>query len=116
LRAHLKRIFIGTLQTGAVLVAVLIVFMAYVAYAERAASAQAGAFCERIRIGSSSSDILAQGLTRGADARHSGWFRDQYNGDNLSVTFTGASPLSRYICKIDSKEGRVTSREVIYLD
>jgi hypothetical protein len=112
----LKQFALGLGKAIVALVVVFGLFIGYVAYSEHSASDKAAEFCRPIAVGSSNSGILERAISLGADKRQTKWFRTKDSYDQLPVTFTGATALSRHICWIEAKDGRVVSRKVIYLD
>ena len=111
----LKQFALGLGKAAAALVIVFGLFIGYIAYSEHSSSDKAAKFCRPIAVGSSISGIFERAISQGADTRQTKWFvADAY--DQLPVTFTGATGLSRHICWISAKDGRVVSRKVVYLD
>lgn len=100
------------------LIAFVLVFgllLGYIAFSEHSASDKAEAFCKIIAIGSNASALRPLAIARGADPVHTKWLRTD-GQDQLPVTFSGATPLSRYICWVKAENGRVVSTHVVYLD
>jgi len=115
-RCQLKQLAIRLGKSLLVLVIAVAAFLGYAAYAERSAADKATAFCGSIVVSANTSDILPKAISYGADARVSRWYKDEHGRSVMHATLTGASPFSRYICKIEAEHDRVTSRRVIYLD
>lgn len=91
-------------------------FIAYAAYSERMASGQAEAFCGAIAAGADMEGLLEQALGQGADARQTRWVALAEGDVQLSATFAGASPMSRHICQVTARHGRVVGTALVYLD
>jgi hypothetical protein len=87
----------------------------YVAYAEHSAMRNATEFCASVSIGERADRLLERARASGADERKTRWFEPRYDDRSLSVTFTGAVPLSRHICSIKATNV-VTSAQYVYLD
>jgi hypothetical protein len=112
----LKQFALGLGKAVVALVIVFGLFIGYVAYSERSSSDKAAEFCHPIAVGSSITGILERAISLGADDRQTKWLRDSDAYDQLPVTFTGATSMSRHICWVSAKDGRVVSRKVVYLD
>jgi hypothetical protein len=112
----LKQLALGLGKAVVALVVVFGLFIGYVAYSEHSSSDKAAEFCRPIIVGSSISGVLEQAISLGADKHQTKWLRVTGAYDELPVTFTGATGMSRHICWISAKDGRVVSHKVIYLD
>ena len=111
----LRELLLGLGKALVALILVFGLFLGYAAYSERAATGKAEAFCQTITAGSDASTLLDSAIAHGADTVHTKWFRTD-DQDQLPVTFSGATPLSRHICWVKAAEGRVVSSRVVYLD
>lgn len=101
------------ITSAALLVVILLV--AYVAYAEHSAERKAKAFCSTVSLGENANALLDRAKSSGADERRTRWIRVSDNERSLPVTFTGFTPISRHICFVTAAE-TVTSAEYAYLD
>jgi len=111
----LKDLLLGLGKALIALVLVFGLFLGYVAYSEHSASDKAEAFCQTISAGSDASALLPSAISRGADTLQTKWLRTD-GQDQLPITFSGATPLSRHICWVKVENGRVVSAHVVYLD
>ncbi|RYG85530.1 MAG: hypothetical protein EON58_22890 [Alphaproteobacteria bacterium] len=115
--SSLKQFALGLAKAFVAVVLVFGLFIAYVTYSENSASGRAETFCREISIGSATSEILDRAISLGADKRQTVWFKVPHDpNDQLPVTFTGTTGVSRHICWIAGKDGHVVSRKVVYLD
>jgi type II secretory pathway pseudopilin PulG len=112
---HVKGLLLGLGRILVALILVLGVLLAYVSFSERSASKKADSFCSAVALGSDTSTLLEAAVSQGADRRHTRWFHADGH-DQLPVTFSGATPLSRHICWVEAAQGRVVSSRVVYLD
>ena len=111
----LKDLLLGLGKASVAIVLVFGLFLGYIAYSEHSASGKADAFCQAIAAGSDASALLSSAAAYGADAVHTKWSRLD-GQDQLPITFSGATPLSRHICWVKAANGRVVSARVVYLD
>lgn len=111
----LQALLVGLAWTLLALVLVFGGFAGYVHFAEHAASVKAADFCRAMVPGTSTAALRDSAISQGADARHTRWFPAD-GQDQLPVTFSGVTALSRHICWIRAEAGRVVSSELVYLD
>lgn len=105
--------------TAKVLLAILLVLgalLGYATYAEQIASRKSETFCQSIQIGSDAKFLQGNAIEAGAASYQTKWFTPKGENAQLSATFTGVFPLSRHICWIEARDGRVISKKTIYLD
>lgn len=86
----------------------------YAAFAEKRARRQADEFCATVQTRDPVAGLIDRARTAGADPRHLTWRPAQTDTGSpgpavLLVAFTGASPLSRHICRIEAANERVIS-------
>jgi hypothetical protein len=112
----LKDLLLGLGKALVALTLVFGIFLGYIAYSERSASGKVDDFCRPIAAGVDATHLAERAISLGADARHTKWYRDSKGYDQLSATFSGATPLSRHICWVTAVRGRVVSSRVVYLD
>ena len=94
---------------------VFAIFAAYGFYAERAAVKKATEMCASISPGSNPSALRTLAIADGASDFQTRW--GKLNGlDTLFITYVGLPPFSRHICLVTSKDGRVISARLSYLD
>jgi len=77
---------------------------------EQIAENNAKEFCDTVTIGSSFAEITDTAMTVGED--HLRFIRE----DSIIIGFTGIPPFSRHSCEVRGKEGKVESKEYIYVD
>ncbi|WP_457098146.1 hypothetical protein [Lysobacter sp. P5_B9] len=111
----LKGLLAGLGKALLALVLVFGLFVGYAAFSERSASGKAEDFCRTTVPGSATAALLDSAISHGADTVHTKWYQSD-GQDQLPVTFSGATPLSRHICWVKAAQGRVVSSRVVYLD
>jgi hypothetical protein len=112
----LKKLALRLGKTVVVLVIAAGLFLGYVVYSEHTAMERAAQFCRPIAAGFPTDGLADRAISLGAENRFTKWLRDADSLDQLPVTFSGATKLSRHICWITAKNGRVVSSQVVYLD
>lgn len=60
--------------------------------------------------------IREQAISLGAEERRTNWVTNAEGEATLAAIFTGFTPISRYICNVTAKGGRVIRSEITYLD
>ena len=111
----LKELLLGLGKALVALVLVFGLFLVYITYSEHVASDKAEAFCQAVVTGSKASDLLDSAIAQGADTMQTKWLRTD-DQDQLSVTFSGATRLSRHICWVKAAKGFVVSTHVMHLN
>ena len=93
----------------------VVLAIAYMAYADSRVREKAQAFCASIRVGDDPEQVLI--LARSTDAHRSSliWRGLEGGPRVLELMFVGGMPLSTHICRIDATD-RVTRSEYSHSD
>ncbi|MBD9469481.1 hypothetical protein [Pseudoxanthomonas sp. PXM01] len=111
----LRSLVVGLGKIALALVVLFAVFSAYGLYADRVASRKAAAMCASILPGADAAPLVERALEDGASTRSARW-SSSGGFDTLAIMYVGMPPLSRFLCMVKAKDGRVVSAEQAYID
>ena len=111
-----RKIIVALVQITSALFLMLCVLVGYVEFSEFGAERKAREFCDRIKVGESTTGILERALEHGAGSHGTQWHKTEGEPDWMAVTFTGAIPLSRHMCWLKATDGKIASSEYVYFD
>ncbi|MGM9483291.1 hypothetical protein ACS5PN_18995 [Roseateles sp. NT4] len=104
-----------SVQLATAAVVAIAAFAAYCSLAERSAERKAREFCGALQVGMAVEPLELQAIRAGASQRQTQWIKLPREDAVLTVTFTGAFPLSRHICNVHGSPTLARS-EYVYLD
>lgn len=110
-----KKVLFALGQIVAAIVLLFALVACYGFFAERSAEKKSAAMCASIKPGQNSAPLLDIALADGASEFQSRWAKTD-GVDALYIAYVGFTPLSRYVCLVQAKDGRVVSVREIYLD
>ncbi|MES2296636.1 MAG: hypothetical protein V4582_06310 [Pseudomonadota bacterium] len=111
----LKLVWVSLVQLATAAVILIVAILAYGRSAEHSAEGRARAFCSATKPGETADVLFARAMLVNADRHQTRWSRSGEGGRILSVTFTGALPLSRHIRAVRA-DALVTESSYAYLD
>ena len=88
----------------------------YAVYAEHAGEKQADDFCQQIAPGVPTAGIRERTIAFGAMTKSVEWVKDAGGKEQMLAVFNRSTPISRHICSVNAKNGRVISKRISYLD
>ena len=112
----LKKFAVSLCKTLLILIVGCGSLATYAAFAEKAAERSAASFCRVVKKGALTGRIREQAISLGAEERRTIWVTNTQGEAQLAAIFTGFTPISRYICNVTAKRGRVIRSEITYLD
>ncbi|MBD9478101.1 hypothetical protein [Pseudoxanthomonas sp. PXM02] len=111
----LRNLVVGLGKIALALAAIVLAVDAYGTYADRVAARKAATMCASILPGSDAAPLIDRALEDGASTRSAHWFTSG-GFDTLAIMYVGVTPLSRFLCMVKAKDGRVVSVEQAYID
>ena len=111
----LKKLSIGIFKVFISLIVISLVYAAYGIYADKSASEKTNAICSSILPGSDPTSLRDRAIADGASDFLTKWGKED-GLDILSISYIGAPPFSRFICRVKAKDSKVISVKQDHLD
>ena len=108
--------FTPAINIWTICVLAFMVYLGYCSYSERRAEKQAQQFCESIKEGDATDNLLQRALASGADSQVTVWNKGEGRADWLPVTFVGPPPFSRHLCSVYASDGKILRAQIRHID